>query len=123
MSEGEHLIGRWALVDFILTLTDGTQVEPIGAKPFGSLIYTPTWMSAHLVAEGAEQSYFSYCGPWRIEGRMLYHDVRSSDRPGWIGRVLTRELDWEGETLALTARGVERDGLKGVGRLRWERQE
>ena len=123
MSNAERLLGRWALVDFVLTLQDGSTVEPIGKKPFGSLIYTPTWMSAHLVPEGGEQSFFSYCGPWKIVDGLLHHDVRSSDRPGWIGRVLTRGIEWEGDILALTARGVNHGDQKGTGRLRWERQE
>ena len=123
MPDTERLLGRWALQDFVLTLADGKTVEPIGASPFGSLIYTPTWMSAHLVAEGAEQAFFSHCGPWKIVEGLLHHDVRSSDRPGWIGRVLTRGIEWEGDILALTARGVQHGDQKGTGRLRWLRQE
>ena len=123
MPETEKLHGRWALLDFVLALDDGTRVEPIGAKPFGSLIYTPTWMSAHLVAEGADQAFFSYCGPWQVVDGLLRHDVRSSDRPGWIGKVLTRGIEWEGEILALVARGVRHGEQKGTGRLRWQRQE
>lgn len=123
MSDGERLLGRWALLDFVLNLQDGTSVEPIGAKPFGSLIYTPTWMSAHLVAEDGNKAFFSYCGPWKIVDGLLNHDVRSSDREGWIGRVLVRGIQWEGETLVLTARGVQHGEQKGDGRLRWTRQE
>lgn len=123
MTDETRLLGRWALQDFVLTLEDGAQVQPMGAKPFGSLIYTPSWMSAHLVAEGADKAFFSYCGPWQIVDGLLHHDVRSSDRAGWIGRVLLRGIEWEGEVLALTARGVQHDGQKGVGRLRWLRQE
>ncbi len=123
MRDEERLVGRWSLQDFVLTLEDGSTVEPLGARPFGLLIYTPTWMSAHLVPEDGEQSFFSYCGPWRIVDGLLHHDVRSSDRPGWIGKVLTRGLEWEDALLALTARGVQHGDQKGIGRLRWERQE
>ena len=123
MSDAERLLGRWALKDFVLTLEDGSTVQPIGANPFGSLIYTPSWMSAHLVPENGDQSFFSYCGPWHIKDGLLNHDVKSSDRPGWIGRVLTRGIEWEGNTLVLTARGVNHGEQKGTGRLRWERQE
>ena len=123
MSDHERLLGRWALMDFVLTLQDGSKMEPIGKRPFGSLIYTPGWMSAHLVREGGEQSFFSYCGPWKIVDGLLHHDVKSSDRAGWIGKVLTRGIEWEGNVLALTARGVNHEGQKGTGRLRWARQE
>lgn len=123
MSDADRLIGRWGLLDFKVRFEDGTVADRIGARPFGSLIYTPAWMSAHLVAEGGEKSFFSYCGPWRLEGGLLRHEVRSSDLPGWIGRVLTRGIEWQGETLVLTARGVRWDDRTGEGRLRWERLE
>ena len=119
----DRLIGRWSLIDFVVTFPEGDTVHRIGARPFGSLIYTPEWMSAHLVAEGGDRSFFSYCGPWRFENGLLHHDVRSSDKPGWIGRTLVRGIEWEGEILALTARGVDHDGRRGNGRLRWERVE
>ena len=123
MSDLNRLIGRWGLLEFKVRFPDGTVIDRIGAHPFGSLIYTPTWMSAHLVAEGAEQSFFSYCGPWRHEDGLLRHEVRSSDLPGWIGRTLTRGLEWDGEILVLTARGVRVGERTGEGRLRWERLE
>ena len=59
MSDADRLVGRWSLLDFILTFEDGVTALPIGARPFGSLIYTPRWMSAHLVADGGGQSFFS----------------------------------------------------------------
>lgn len=123
MSDAERLVGRWSLMDCVLTFDDGSAVEPIGAHPFGLLIYTPTWMSAHLVPDGGDRSFFSYCGPWHIEDGLLRHDVRSSDRPGWIGRVLTRGIEWEADVLALTARGMQHGDRTGTGRLRWARQE
>lgn len=123
MSDGEHIVGRWALQSFKIHFADGSVEDRIGARPFGMLIYTPTWMSAHLVPDGGEKSFFSYCGPWRIEGGLLKHEVRSSDLPGWIGRTLTREIAWDGDVLVLTARGVQVGERTGEGRLRWLRQE
>ena len=117
------LVGCWRLLDFTLTFDDGDSVLPIGENPFGLLIYTPTWMSAHLVAQGADRSYFSYCGPWRYQDGLLHHDVQSSDRPGWIGRTLVRGAAWQGAVLALTAKGARYEDRTGVGLLRWQREE
>ena len=122
MSDPERLIGHWRLLDFSVHFAEGESVRPLGARPFGLLIYLPGWMSAHLVAEGAAQSYFSYCGRWHVEDGLAKHEVLASDIPGWIGRVLTRGIEWDGEILVLTARHVPPGGRKGEGRLRWERQ-
>ena len=123
MSDADRLIGRWRLVDYTLSFEEGDSVQPIGARPFGLLIYTPSWMSAHLVAQGWDRSYMSYCGPWRIEGGVIHHDVRSCDWPGVIGKVLKRGIEWDGDTLTLTARGAPHEGRRGIGRLSWVREE
>ena len=41
MSDADRLIGRWRLVDYTLSFEEGDSVQPIGARPFGLLIYTP----------------------------------------------------------------------------------
>ena len=123
MSDAERLTGRWRLRDYALHFDGGDSVHPIGAAPFGSLIYTPTWMSAHLVAEGWDRSYMSYCGPWRLENGVVLHDVQSCDWPGVAGKVLKRGVEWAGADLVLVARGAPHGDRRGVGRLRWERVE
>ncbi len=122
MCDAERLLGRWSLTGYSLHFDDGSTAQPIGARPFGLLIYTPGWMSAHLVAEGWDRSYMSYCGEWAVEGALVRHRVHACDWPGLIGKTLTRGIDWDGDALVLTARGAPYGERRGEGRLRWELQ-
>lgn len=119
----DRLMGRWSLIDYILEFDDGAMARPIGARPFGSLIYRPDWMSAHLVAEGGDKSYMSYCGPWSLDGDVIRHEVRACDWPGVIGKRLKRSYEWQGETLVLIARNAPHEDRRGTGRLRWQRAD
>lgn len=120
----ERLLGTWRLVDYTLHFGEGDQVQPLGANPFGRLIYLPGLMSAHLMAEAdAPVSYMSYCGPWRVDGDVAYHTVESCDWPGVVGQVLKRGIEWQDEALVLIANGAPHEGRRGQGRLTWHRTD
>ncbi|MEM7137837.1 MAG: lipocalin-like domain-containing protein [Myxococcota bacterium] len=62
--------------------------------------------------------YVSYCGPFRVEGGEVFHEIRNSLIPQWIGTTLVRRFafDVDEDRLTLLA-----DQAGTVDRLVWRR--
>jgi hypothetical protein len=50
----------------------------------------------------------------------MTHRVATATHPNWTGQTITRDMDWDGGDLMLTAR-VEFSGKHGTALLRWRK--
>ena len=128
----DRLVGVWELVDYRIELADGSRIQPLGSAPKGQLIYTAEGrMGAHLMHGGAPDpdapafpdplTGGGYCGSWRLEGGMVYHEVEIASVAGRPGTVLVREWSFDGTDLILVARNGPRVPVPNKGTLRWRR--
>lgn len=137
----EDFIGSWQLIDYVTRLADGTQIEPLGAAPYGLGTYTADgWMSAHLMRRDRPSlgsarpaldriapdllvttaaGYIGYAGRYTIDapaGRVIHH-VETALLPDWIGTDMIREYRFEDGILTLRPPAVS--GARSI--LRWRR--
>ena len=132
MSDAARLVGTWRLVDYRIDMADGSRIAPLGSAPKGQLIYTAEGrMAAHLMHGGTPDPAAlafpepltggGYCGSWRVEGGLVYHDVEIATVAGRSGTALVREWSFDGEDLVLIARNGPRVPEPSKGTLRWRR--
>ncbi len=134
----KRLIGSWQLQRWCITYEDGAVTEPLRPGAVGLLVYTPDgWMSAAMMAVDRPQltrgnpraasvkekamafdTFFGYCGRWRIVGQIVEHHVTISHNPALVGTVQARRIQLRGRTLTLSAEEAVPDGLR-VHRLQW----
>lgn len=137
----EYLIGSWQLIDYVTRLSDGTQIEPLGAAPYGLGTYTADgWMSAHLMRRdraplgsarpaldqiapdllvATAAGYIGYAGRYTIDApaSRIIHHVETALLPDWIGTDMIREYRFADDILTLRPPAV--GGAASV--LRWRR--
>lgn len=122
MVKVEQLLGTWELVRWETSYDDGRTIYPMGEDAKGFIMYTTDgYMSAALfrgnrpnfetgealTASDAEKvagwdSYYSYGGPFEIDGDRVIHTVAHTIYPNWLGGTQVREISFEGEHLILT---------------------
>jgi len=122
MVKVEQLLGTWELVRWETSYDDGRTIYPMGEDAKGFIIYTTDgYMSAALfrgnrpnfetgealTASDAEKvagwdSYYSYGGPFEIDGDRVIHTVAHTIYPNWLGGTQVREISFEGEHMILT---------------------
>ncbi|MFI0240229.1 lipocalin-like domain-containing protein [Streptomyces sp. NPDC016845] len=137
------LAGAWDLVSFEVRTADGQVERPFGAHPTGLGIYTPRGLvSAQLMAErapaeadpseaGSEAGpeagaaslppFIAYAGRYLLDpdSRTVEHHVECSFDPAWVGLVLRRGYELDGDLLTL------RPPARAQGQpvLTWRRRE
>ena len=120
----ENLCGAWSLISWRVEYDSGRAAnEPFGADPVGLLLYDRSgWMSATMctrrrspfsAASAAAASveskaraldeYLAYSGRWRLEGRVIVHEVTCSLNPILIGTEQRREAELADDRLDLSA--------------------
>jgi ATP-binding cassette ChvD family protein len=126
------LVGTWRLLAMETQFDDGMTSLPYGANCDGRLHYGADGsVSAHLwdtdrhradmqTHPGSDPAYFSYTGRWQLDGHVMTHRVATATNPNWTGQTITRDMDWDGGDLMLTAR-VEFSGKHGTALLRWRK--
>ncbi len=122
MVAAEHLVGAWHLVAWEV-LTDGQHDEPFGSGATGVITYTADGMMQATIAAAdrepytgpsarrspdaevadAARTYFSYAGPWHLDGEVVVHDVTHALDPGFVGSEQRRHVDLDGDLLVLSA--------------------
>ena len=122
MVKVEQLLGTWELVRWETSYDEGRTIYPMGEDAKGFIIYTTDgYMSAALfrgnrpnfetgealTASDAEKvagwdSYYSYGGPFEIDGDRVIHTVAHTIYPNWLGGTQVREISFEGEHMILT---------------------
>jgi hypothetical protein len=141
----ERLIGGWLLESFVETDVEmGTESHPFGRSPLGSIIYTRTGlMSAQVQGEGrtlfksgdvfrgepeeymaAGQSYLAYSGEYSVDEATsrVFHDVKVSFFPNWVGVRQVRVLDFEADRLRFSfERPIRSNGRLKSSAVTWKR--
>lgn len=130
--QSHPLLGSWELVSFTVHGEDGQIAHPLGPEPTGLGIYTGHGLvSAQLMADPqvpvvpaagpTGRGYVAYTGRYRIDtaARTVEHQVECSLEPTWVGTVLRRTYELDGELLTL--RPFEHSALRPV--LIWRRRE
>jgi hypothetical protein len=122
MATVEQLLGTWELVRWETSYDDGRTIYPMGEDAKGYILYTTDgYMTAALfrgdrpnfetgealTANDAEKvagwdSYYSYGGPYELDGDRVIHTVVHSIYPNWLGGTQVREISFEGDHLILT---------------------
>jgi len=122
MVKVEQLLGTWELVRWETSYDDGRTIYPMGEDAKGFIMYTTDgYMSAALfrgnrpnfetgealTASDAEKvagwdSYYSYGGPFELDGDRVIHTVAHTIYPNWLGGTQVREISFEGAHLILT---------------------
>lgn len=122
MVKVEQLLGTWELVRWETSYDDGRTIYPMGENAKGFIMYTTDgYMSAALfrgnrpnfetgealTASDAEKvagwdSYYSYGGPFELDGDRVIHTVAHTIYPNWLGGTQVREISFEGAHLILT---------------------
>jgi hypothetical protein len=137
----EDFIGNWQLIDYVTTLADGTQIEPLGTLPYGLGTYTAAgFMSAHLMRNDRAMlgsarpaladidptlitaiaaGYIGYAGRYTIDRKTqrIIHHVEAALIPDWVGTDMIRDYRFEDGLLIL--RPPASAGTASV--LRWRR--
>jgi len=143
----EKLCGAWSLISWCIEYDqDRLPNEPFGADPVGLILYDRSgWMSATMctrrrspfsAASAAAASieskaraldeYLAYSGRWRLEGRVIVHEVTCSLNPVLIGTEQRREAQLAGDRLDLSATESETLNQQVKRRrhvIRWRRAE
>lgn len=141
----DQLIGGWLVESFIETdVEQGLESYPFGRSPLGSIIYTRTGlMSAQLQAEdrspfksgdvfggypeeyvAAGRSYLAYSGEYVVDEATsrVFHDVRVSFFPNWIGMRQVRVIDFDGDRLRFSfEKPIRSNGALKTSTVTWKR--
>ena len=126
-----NLAGTWSLVSWEHADSEGAITYPYGRDPLGYIIYAPDgYMSVAIMNPDRQselagnttldpqerllafETYFSYCGPYTIQGNTVTHHIQISLDPTLVGTSRDRNFAFEGNRLVLS---------KGATRLVWER--
>lgn len=128
----ERLLGGWEL-EILRRFRDGVfHREPMGAGAKGRLIYDASGvMSAFLMSLSWERgeaaphwsTFFSYSGPWALEGDTVTHHLDMCAIPQLIGTPLVRYVSFKtpDRMLLRTAAHTTNDGHRSHDELIWNR--
>ena len=137
--QASTLIGTWALVATEWRRADGRHANPFGADAIGIVIYDAAGnMSAQVMRAdrpsaavagidtamaSAVPGYIAYFGAYEVDetAAVIRHDVVGSVFPGWAGQSHTRNFNFEGDRLVLSAEVVSADGVAVHASTTWER--
>ena len=143
----EKLYGAWTLISWRIEYDNGRPAnEPFGADPLGVILYDRSgcmsatmctrrrspFSAASATAANVESKaraldeYLAYTGRWRLEGRVIVHEVTCSLNPVLIGTEQRREALLDGDLLDLSATESETVNQQVKHRrhvIRWRRAE
>jgi hypothetical protein len=141
----ERLIGGWIVESFVETdFEKGVESYPFGRSPLGSVVYTASGlMSAQLQAEvrnsfksgdvfggepqeyvAAGRSYLAYAGEYSVDEATsrVFHDVKVSFFPNWIGIRQVRIIDFEGDRMRFSfEKPIRSNGTLKSSVVTWKR--
>ena len=136
------IAGVWRLDSFAARDARGAVSGPMGERPSGLLIYTPSgWMSVHvshgdrahfasddpLLATMEERArafatgFIVYSGRYEVEENRIRHFVETSVHPNWPGVVFERTFELDGDRLTLRTPPVNLGGAALASELHWHR--
>ena len=138
----ERFIGTWKLVSFEYLSSDQV-TYPYGKNPVGYIMYNSdgymavTFMtskrrrfaSTDMMGATAEEkvtaadTYFSYCGRYKVTEDKVIHLIEVSFYPNWIGEKQERFYKFEGNKLLLSTPLMMVNGKQQSGYLIWKKVE
>lgn len=137
----DSIKGRWGILAWEQIYDDGRIVLPMGKELEGFIEYSDhgmfcvvskkgreafktggQWDAADAEKAAAYNSYLTYAGQYDVEGgNTIIHHVHYSIFPNWIGGSQRRAVEFDGETLALTARLEAGTPEARIAKLSWKR--
>jgi hypothetical protein len=137
----DPFVGTWRLVSFELRTSDGQVNYPYGKDAIGYVMYShdgyvtftvmsanrPKFASADIAAgssaekAAAVDTYFSYCGTYKVRGDRVIHHLEVSLFPNWIGGDQERIFEFKGNRLILRTPPLSWGGREQTGMVTWER--
>jgi len=137
----EDLLGTWELVRWETTYDDGRTIYPMGEDAKGLILYTTDgYMSAvlfrsdrapfvsgeALTANDDEKvagwnGYYSYGGPFEVDGDRVIHTVAHCIYPNWVGDTQVREISFDEDRLILTTPPQKTRRGTQTSRVIWKR--
>ncbi len=142
MIKPHELIGSWQLDDWTIEYDDGrTLSRPFGEGAQGVLIYAADGAMAVSIMRAGRASlsnanarkapeaeraaafdgYFGYAGRWRLADGEMVHEIEQALNPDFVGTAQTREIDYRGDVMVLSARQTTASGATMTNRLVWRR--
>ena len=116
-AQQQSLVGTYQFIKQTVVL-DGVTTEPMGRKPSGYLIITPTRLVMFVTAEnrksgtsmqekaGLLDSLVAWSGPYRIEGNKIIVKADASWVETWTGKDQVRNWELSGKRLSLFTEGI-----------------
>ena len=102
------LVGSWRLVKYEELPVDGSPTTlPLGDRPKGYIIYSADGFMAAFLSSTDEKSKadpIAYAGPYSVdeEQQVVHQQADLSLVPGWAGKIHSRKVRLEGDTLILS---------------------
>lgn len=120
------IVGTWRLVSLVGRRDDGSIVEPFGADPRGSLIYTASRLISvhvHRDRRSGLRDYAAFYGSytWSPDDGKVIHHIEGSLQPSQKGADQTWLATLEGDRLELIAPRPSWAGEVVTATLVWER--
>ena len=141
--QADDLVGTWRLRSWKNVGSDGSAVDPLGARPVGYIFYNHDgYMSVEIMAAnrtpyhdhdafgGTEEerseaigTYLSYAGPFEVlpDRDTVIHHIEVSSYPNWIGNAQVRFAKLDGDLLKLSTKPMTFQGVERRAELVWER--
>ncbi|EOG4615719.1 lipocalin-like domain-containing protein [Pseudomonas aeruginosa] len=132
--------GRWDILSWQQIYDDGRILHPMGTELEGFIEYGPhgmycviakagreffatggQWSADEVEQAGAYASYLTYAGDYDVQDGVIFHHVRYSLFPNWVGGIQRRVAVLDGDQLVLTARLEDGSSEARTARLIWRR--
>lgn len=135
------LTGTWSLLAWYNQTDDGNRIYPLGPEATGYISYSHDgFVFVHLMAVGrrmfaandpfggsadedsaAMKSQITYAGPYEFHGDHVIHRVTHASCPNWVGTEQTRQVEFFGDRLRLSAAGAVFQGRQVTAYVDWQR--
>lgn len=138
----DDLIGAWELDNWRITFSDDRpDTYPYGEDAKGFLIYERSGRMSVMISDAdrpqlsdanirrapveekvaAFDSFFGYCGTWRLEGERVVHAVELALNPNFVGTEQVRGMEYAPGRLTLIEQSTTRTGATMRNQLAWRK--
>ncbi len=138
----DDLIGAWELDNWRITFSDDREDSyPYGETAKGFLIYERSGRMSVTVSDAdrpqmsdanirrapieekgsAFDTFFHYCGTWRLDGAQVVHSVELALNPNFVGTNQVRGMEFEPGHLVLIEQSTTRTGATMRNQLTWRK--
>lgn len=135
------ILGTWRLLSWYNELEDGTRIYPLGEDASGFISYSHdgyvfvqmrtanrTLYSVNYPFGGSAEedtsaikSQISYSGSFFERDNQVVHVVEAATCPNWVGTEQIRNVEFEGSSLLLSAKGAKFQGQMVAAYVLWQK--